>query len=400
MTYVTETRALAATVFACAFLSACGNSSLTAAGTGTGASPQGGWQETWQGGAATVSNPAALPPELTACQTSADPSCDVHQLVVPAGVRQVLVAIKPDQDSATPEDFISTNDYDIYVYDDQNTLVSYYGDADGDESLVFETTGAAYYEVRVAAYTVAPGNTFTAVAREVSGQPIDIVADCLEAVPASVGLSGITDAAERVQLSVALLLDGTNQQRAMEVMAKAAESYAPLNIDLVVSSVTSVKLKQTDSTLMIEEVKQVTGGVPPGGADVAVAFTNKEMQAYDPSGQAATVIGQADCLGGIRWPQHSYAVVTDVSDIEDSELIAGFNWNMDAAAETMAHEIGHLMGAHHHYGNCVEGNLSSAGPQDVSPCTLMFPAVNGASLNFSALEGLVVRGHAVDYAMP
>jgi hypothetical protein len=58
------------------------------------------------------------------------------------------------------------------------------------------------------------------------------------------------------------------------------------------------------------------------------------------------------------------------------------------------------MGAQHHYANCVEGNTSSAGPGDVSPCTLMFPAVNGESLQFGALEGLVVRGHAVDYAAP
>ena len=78
----------------------------------------------------------------------------------------------------------------------------------------------------------------------------------------------------------------------------------------------------------------------------------------------------------------------------------GLNPNVDATAEVMAHEMGHLMGAHHHYSNCVEGNLTSAGPSDVSPCTLMFPAVNFASLNFAALEGSTVRGHAVQHASP
>jgi hypothetical protein len=58
------------------------------------------------------------------------------------------------------------------------------------------------------------------------------------------------------------------------------------------------------------------------------------------------------------------------------------------------------MGAHHHYSNCVEGNLSSGGPNDLSPCTLMFPMVNFASLNFSAVEAPVVRGHAIEYAAP
>jgi hypothetical protein len=62
--------------------------------------------------------------------------------------------------------------------------------------------------------------------------------------------------------------------------------------------------------------------------------------------------------------------------------------------------MGHLMGAHHHYANCVEGNLSSDGPNDLSPCTLMFNSVNYASLSFGTLEGAVVRGHAVSYAAP
>ena len=376
-------------------LAACGSSSSPE--TLSQASERAVYQETWQGNPAAASNPTALPPENVACRVSEDPSCDVHQLTVPAGVKQVLVAIKADQASATPEDVVASNDYDIYIYDDQNNLVSYYGDTDGDESLVFETTGAAYYEVRVASYVVTPGTTYSGLAREVAGQPVDRVQDCSEFVPATAGLAGVTDGDERVELSVALLLDGTNEQRAREVMAKAAESYAPLNIDLVIHSVARVNLTQSDSTLMIDETKHVTGGLPPGGADIVAVFTNKEMQSYDPTGAAATVIGQADCIGGIRWPDRSYAVVTDVSDGEDDEIAPGFNLNVDMAAETMAHEIGHLMGAHHHYGNCVEGNLTSASESDVSPCTLMFPAVNGASLNFGTFEGLVVRGHAVDY---
>ena len=78
----------------------------------------------------------------------------------------------------------------------------------------------------------------------------------------------------------------------------------------------------------------------------------------------------------------------------------GYNQNFAAAAEVISHEIGHLMGAHHHYANCVEGNLSSDGPGDLSPCTLMFNSVNNASLSFSSVEGAVVRGHAVNYAAP
>ncbi len=63
-----------------------------------------------------------------------------------------------------------------------------------------------------------------------------------------------------------------------------------------------------------------------------------------------------------------------------------------------AHELGHLMGAHHHYGNCGEGapSVQGGGP---TPCTVMFPAMIRMNAgNFGTFEGAVVRGHAVDFA--
>jgi hypothetical protein len=198
---------------------------------------------------------------------------------------------------------------------------------------------------------------------------------------------------------VHLLLDGTREDVARQVMQKAAAAYAPLNIALTLHGIDRINGTATDSLEIVNEGKAYFGGVPPPGADVVVVFTNKEMQAGDATG-ATTVIGQADCIGGIRFPHHRFAAVTDVTAQEGDAILPGFNLNVDMGSETMAHEIGHLMGAQHHYGNCVEGNLSSASPDDVSPCTLMFPAVNGASMNFGTLEALVVRGHAVDYASP
>jgi hypothetical protein len=381
-------------------LTACGSGSPSVGRTVGPASEKatGGYKDEWQGNPATASNPSALPPENKACQVSEDPSCDVHRLEVPAGVEQVLVAIKADQASETPEGTVNSNDYDLYVYDDQNQLISYYGDTDGDESLVFDTTGSSYYEVRVAAYTVTPGTTYRGVATEVRSHPASDASDCLEAVPANVGVSGITDTGQAIELSIYLLLDGTSEAVARAVMEKAKLSYAPLNINLTIAGIESGNIKSTLSTDMIQETKDYFGGVPPAGADVVVTFTDQEMQ----SGAAAgtTVIGQADCIGGIRWPTHSFAVVTDVTGSEASEIAPGFNLNVDMGAETVAHEVGHLMGAHHHYGNCVEGNLQSGGPNDVSPCTLMFPLVNGASLIFGTFEGTTVRGHAAEYAAP
>ena len=65
------------------------------------------------------------------------------------------------------------------------------------------------------------------------------------------------------------------------------------------------------------------------------------------------------------------------------------------AAKTFAHEVGHLMGAHHHYANCAEAAVPGA-----APCTLMFNFVDIQKLQFSTLNSLVVRGHAQLYATP
>ena len=374
-------------------LCACGPAS-TPAPESKGSAASTGYLDNWQGRVA-VSVPGALAPTVSPCATETDPACDHHRLVVPASVKQVLVAI---QAGKSQDEEIYTNDLDLYVYDDHNNLLAWFGDADGNESLVFETTGAAYYDVRVAAYLAEPNAPYTAVAKEVGGQPLDDVADCTEAVPAAAGASGVTDAGQKIELSVALLLDGTDAARATEVMNKAREAYAPLGIELTLLSQRKVTIQSSDSLQILEEAKALSGGVPPAGADLVAVFTSKQMQSG--AGGASTVIGQADCIGGIRFPAHSFAVVTDVADIEPLQVAPGFYLDMDATAETMAHEIGHLMGAQHHYANCVEGNTTSAGAGDVSPCTLMFPAVDGESLQFGALEGLVVRGHAVDYAAP
>jgi len=60
----------------------------------------------------------------------------------------------------------------------------------------------------------------------------------------------------------------------------------------------------------------------------------------------------------------------------------------------MTHEIGHLLGAQHHYGNCTEGRTPVPGS---GWCTVMFPSVLNANV-FGTLEAAVVRGYAVSYA--
>ncbi|MGH9748499.1 MAG: zinc-dependent metalloprotease family protein [Candidatus Polarisedimenticolia bacterium] len=333
------------------------------------------------------------------CATSVDPLCDHFRLTIEAdSIRRVAIAIAPDA-------AFETDDYDLFVYDDQGVLVASQADGDGFESVIVENTGAAFYEVRVQPWLVTPGSTYRGVAMRTREQPVDAdEADCLEAVPENIGIPGVLDDGQTIELSVMLLLDGTDAAVATQLMARAAESYRPLGVDLVVTKTKTVSYTSTLSEDLIASAKATVGGTPPRGVDLVGVFTSKTMQAI---AGGATVVGQADCIGGIRFDEHSFFVVSDIRDIEDPQTgttgtlnSLGLNPNVDATAEVMAHEIGHLMGAHHHYANCVEGNLSSAGPTDVSPCTLMFNAVNFASLNFETLSGAVVRGHAVEHAAP
>ena len=188
-----------------------------------------------------------------------------------------------------------------------------------------------------------------------------------------------------------VLVDGPSLARAQEVMATAARSYAPLNVDLSADSYETVNFSGNDAQGLIDQAKARFGGTRPTGSDLVFVFTDKDIQA----GGNTAVAGLADCIGGVRFDHHAFAVGEDFGPGEQSDPL-----QRNGTAKVLSHELGHLMGAHHHYANCVEGNLSEVGEPEVSPCTLMFNAVNLASLNFATLSGAVVRGHANEFAAP
>lgn len=397
-------RAITVLATGAALLAGCGGSIAPAGKESGDAGESSKYQESWQG-TTTGANPSTIAgvPAVTPCSQADDPTCGHHRLVVPEDVKQVLVVIQPDQENQIPEDTetgLASNDYTLTVYDDANTLVAYSESAQGSaaESVVFDHTGSAYYDVRVSPFLVAPGSSFTGTAVAVQDRPASDAMECLQPAPAAIGLAGVTDAGQEVELSVAVLLDGVDPQMAADYMARAADAYAPLSIRLTVAGTLVMPLVNSASDLMIAETKELTGGKPPFGADLAVMLTTKTMQAA--TGGAGTVLGQADCIGGVRSREHSYLVAT-VTPESPFELIPGLYIDVERGPETIAHEIGHLMGAHHHYGNCVEGvSPDDAANGDVSPCDLMFPSVEPLSMNFSTLAGAVVRGHAVDFASP
>jgi reprolysin-like metallo-peptidase family M12B len=339
---------------------------------------------TWTGGPFVTSVP-----NQAGCLGPGDPTCDAFSLSVDlrdgANFAVAITTSFPD-------------DYDLIVYYPDGTEAGRSATASGNEAVVIKHTtlhGSGPYAVRVVPFEVTADSTYDGVAtksRDHETEGSDLTT-CLEAVPAAVGVAGVTDAGQTVSLDVALLLDGVSETLGLQIMTRAAESYAPLGVRLRVVSVRSVSFSGTEGADLIQQAKNYYRGERPRGADVVFTLTNKDMTDDGDTGLA----GLADCIGGVRFATRAFAIGEAVGI--DPFAVGPFLLEVDAHPEIAAHEIGHLMGAHHHYANCVEG-LLSGGPSDLSPCTLMFNFVDFTSLNFSSVEGSAVRGHAVQYASP
>ena len=228
--------------------------------------------------------------------------------------------------------------------------------------------------------------------RTASGNLLDREEDCLEAVPESASVSGVTDNGKPLSLDVLVLLDRVSLERGREVMAKAQEAYAPLDISLDVRF-ESVKFPPEEvndevpastADRVIEEAERWTMGTRPADADVVYVITDQVL---------SDAAGKADCIGGVRWADGAYAVG---ENYRAEDLLGVFYKH--ATAKIAAHEIGHLMGAHHHYTNCAEGAPGAVAEVGPTPCTNMFPSLDEASLIFGTLEAAVIRGHTLDFA--
>lgn len=359
-----------------------------------------------------VSNPADC--------ASAPDTCDhiAIQVTVPGTLQ--ITSEQPD----TLRSWIE--DHDLYLYDGDGQEVGSSAALGSAEELVAEVP-AGTYDLTIQPYLVLPGSVLTGMIGFTPGDPDpghdgdpfdDEVLTCLEATPAAVEPYVPVVGGDRIEISVAVLTDGFVGSVA-EQFAAAATSYEPLGIDLVVESVGPIDLPSTGSHLdgdieretadaraAIDQARRQVGGDRTStGADIVYVLTDKDIYVggsdddpEDPN-RSYGVVGLADCIGGVRFDHRSFAV-SEVSPNLDEFNVFGtpVSMNHQVSPKTIAHEIGHLLGAHHHYANCIEGVLSETptdeGNVEASPCTLMINVVDVASFNFSALNGPVSRGHA------
>ena len=135
-----------------------------------------------------------------------------------------------------------------------------------------------------------------------------------------------------------------------------------------------------DADGLTRQAKRLYSGKRPRGTDIVYTMTTKDITA----GGGDNVAGLADCIGGVRFADRAFAVGED---------FAAGDGLRDGTGKTLAHEIGHLLGAHHHY-TSPEGLLAA----DPNLLDLMAPFLDLCSLRFSTVNSLTVTGHAQAYA--
>lgn len=223
--------------------------------------------------------------------------------------------------------------------------------------------------------------------------------DCRNASPTPAAVHvALIDPEDEVFLDVFLVADrGVTEARAREVLDRASEAYAPLNITLRVSGTQKVNFEGTDAPDLINQAHRLfLDDVRPKGTDIVAILTSVDIEAV-PLGKA--VAGLADCIGGIRSENYGFMVAEELGDNPPIRIgPAGFYGNL--SAKVLAHEMGHLVGVHHHYANCAEGIPSELDENEGSACTLMTNFADFISINFGSLEGAVARGYVEEFARP
>ena len=222
--------------------------------------------------------------------------------------------------------------------------------------------------------------------------------DCAQPVPdpSALQAAALGAAGGDVQLDVVALLDGVPRDLGVRYMRDVAAIYEPLGIRLRVAyrvvrfaGPPGDGIDRESLLSLIPQARELFGGRRPAGVEVVHVLTAKKYGG-----------GHADCIGGVRFPEFGFSAAQATLTYPQMLRPAPVNTVTDASPVLHAHEIGHLLGGHHHLANCVQGiGPGDLSPPELSPCTVMSPAAPWASSPvFDTVNGTIIRGHALAYS--
>lgn len=220
--------------------------------------------------------------------------------------------------------------------------------------------------------------------------------DCSRVVPAVQTLDHVvvSPSSPAVRLDVLVLAEAKDLPAARKALGTAGRAYAPLRIDLV-PRFRQVRIPdlRDDERAYVAWAKRFLGGLRPAGVDVVYLATSRTLAGG----------GAADCIGGVAYPDRAFAAgqlsaagtvglrVVGAPPPPDGPAVP------DGGAKVAAHEIGHLLGGQHELGaDCRPGSDDPTHPCDV----MLSVSAQSIGLRFGALNGAVVRDHALRFARP
>jgi hypothetical protein len=216
-------------------------------------------------------------------------------------------------------------------------------------------------------------------------------ADCTQIPPEEVPPAAVaTD--KKLPVEVRVLTEAADLAMTKGYMQVAKDAYSRIGITLRVRYQTVVPPAEwvagrtvigggPDQPTIFDFMRSIYGGERPEGVDL-VYFMTRDWDG-----------GFAACIGGVRFADLAFAFGS--IDYATEDLVPSPTVNEGVIA---AHEIGHLLGAQHHYANCAEALPSGALRGDTNPCTTMWPAAANASSTFGLLERSFIRSYTAQYA--
>lgn len=197
---------------------------------------------------------------------------------------------------------------------------------------------------------------------------------------------------------------------AFAVDAEFAAVYGagwPGVLTAIANGVDAIFEEEMSLSLSVVDMHSHAAGVFPGGdtdallgnleahyesGHVGLARENVHLLTGKDLLATSGVVGQANCIGGAGNPDIAYTVALAANF--DPINILGLIFYGDLYVKLSAHEMGHILSAHHHYANCTESapGLSPFRPIDL--CTVMFPFADHWTRQMSSVNRLVTRGWA------